>query len=88
MTEIKHFIDIPFDQKEKAKQNNYSWDADLKRWFTFNSDCKLLDEYECVTLLNFIFDKKDFIKSNGGKYNPNTKTWHTYKSNSKLQEFM
>ena len=88
MTEIKHYIDIPFDQKHIAKENNCFWDTTSKKWFTYDCDNSILDEYECVTLLNFIFDKKDFIKSNGGKYNPNTKTWHTYKSNSKLQEFM
>ncbi len=46
----KHYIDVPFAQKDKAKASGAKWDADLKLWYYSGSSTQLLSSWPPVFL--------------------------------------
>ena len=87
-TEIRYYLEISYDNKHIAKENNCIFDKEKKLWYTL--DNKIYELFKSVPLLqnNKTYDKKEFIKKNGGRWCKETKLWYTYNSNELLKEFM
>jgi exodeoxyribonuclease V alpha subunit len=87
-TEIRYYLEISYDNKHIANENNCIFDKEKKLWYTL--DNKIYELFKSVPLLqkNKTYDKKEFIKKNGGRWCKETKMWYTYNSNELLKEFM
>ena len=87
-TERRLYLEISFQNKHKAKENDCFYDEEKKDWYTF--DINIYELLKLVPLLqkHKTFANKVFIKENGGDFNIETRMWYTYKSNERLKEFM
>ena len=83
----KYYLIIPYDKKELAKKHKCLWDNDEKRWYTYDYDNYLVENYLLATLYNFVYNDKEFIKKNGGIYDPSKKSWYTCVSNKELEKY-
>jgi len=83
----KYYLIIPYELKDKAKENKCLWDNDEKKWYTYDYDYNLVEDYLLATLYNFVYDDKEFIKKNGGRYDPVNKSWYTCVSNKELEKY-
>ena len=83
----KYYLIIPYDKKDLAKQHKCLWDNDEKKWYTYDYDNNLVEDYLLATLYNFVYDDKEFIKKNGGRYDPSKKSWYTCVSNKELEKY-
>ena len=56
-TGLKLTFSVPFDQKEKAKQNGMRWDPVAKKWYlmyNFMGVSSFFDEHECDKVMENI----------------------------------
>ena len=85
---IRYYLEISYDNKDIAKENNCIFDKEKKAWYTL--DNKIYELYKSIPLLKKqkAYEQKEFIKKNGGRFCFETKMWYTYNSNELLKEFM
>lgn len=84
---LKYYLQIPYDKKDLAKQYKCLWDNDEKKWYTYDFDNILVEDYIVASLSHFVYDDKEYIKKHGGRYDPLKKEWFTYASNHKLEKY-
>ena len=82
----RFFIEVPYFEKEYAKERGAKWDKDEKKWYVDELDNELYELYKRVEL-NVNYNQKDFVKDNEGIWDKENKTWFTYQSNTKLIDF-
>ena len=61
----RFFIELPFCEKESAKECGAKWDKDEKKWYVDELDNELYELFKRVNL-NVKYDQKDFVKENEG----------------------
>ena len=86
MTE-KFFIEVPYYEKEYAKERGAKWDKDEKKWYVDDINDELYELYKRVNL-TVDYNNKNIVKENYARWDHQTKMWFTYQSNDKLKEFM
>ena len=87
-SEIRYYLEISYDNKNIAKENNCIFDKEKKAWYTL--DNKIYELFKSIPLLKKqkAYEQREFIKKNGGRWCKETKMWYTYNSNELLKEFM
>ena len=81
----KIYLEVPFSEKEKAKEQGAKWDKLRRQWYTLESkeDNELINLYG-FHYLDIPYYRKDEFKQFGCKWDDKSKQWYTYKSHPEL----
>lgn len=83
----RNYLDVPFDQRESAKQKGARWDAEAKKWYVpeFSPMEPFIDwiATKDICYLNVSYDEKDDAKELGARWNNEMKKWYVPSNVSK-----
>jgi hypothetical protein len=79
------YLQVPYNDKDQAKQDGCMWDKERKQWYTFAFMRHLIEKYSDEQIyLDVPFSDKDDVKANGARWDKDKKKWYTYTSNTYL----
>lgn len=87
MTEVKIFLEIPYEERELAKKHKCRWCPDSKKWYCVDSKNPLIAKYK-LKYYDIPFDLKDEAKRVGAKWDIVNKSWYSYQENSGLSAIL
>lgn len=58
----KHYLDVPFEEKNEAKQHGARWDPECKKWYTTSTEGVLHDRWgiEARALVELVGEDREF----------------------------
>ena len=83
------FLEVPYKDKEEAKQLECKWNKELKKWYVAQNNIGLeciLEKWD-IKYLDIPYKDKEEVKSKGAKWNKELKKLYTYKSNMHFVDF-
>ena len=79
----KYFLDLlPYEKADIARKNGFKFDVNTKKWYTFDENHQLLNNFK-----RKVIDFKQYRKENFLYFDGDTKEWYTYSSNETFNKF-
>ena len=88
-TADKVYLEVPFEESQKAKEYGARWDQEERKWYVYkdHKNYKKLTKkysYDNKVFLDVPYDEKDYAKEMGAKWDADEKKWYVYKKDKKL----
>ena len=88
----KFYLEVPYDEKERAKQHGAKWDNTNKKWYItwHQHDTRgksIIDDY-FIEYLDVPYNQRDEYKAKGFKWDKDVRKWYTYSGNPHLNNML